>query len=173
MLSNASINLSNVSPAESSIPLPIPRPATLATPAMSPRTTQATLTANVDIDAQLLRTIANGLLTTIANWETDTTMQYWRFTEQIQSLQDHILHYEQTFERAPEGYMLNDGRIPHFRIPHGDGLSCPAKWIKLNNDGTASGFTDTDGPSTTPHIINLYTHPTTNPTKKGRQNRHS
>src|SRR6267142_5595755 len=189
MLSNASINLSNVSPAESSIPLPIPRPATLATPAMSPRTTQATLTTNADIDAQLLRTIANGLLTTIANgllttivngllttianWETDTTMQYWRFTEQIQSLQDRILHYKQTFERAPEGYTLNEGRIPHFRIPHGDGLSCPAKWIKLNNDGTASGFTNTDGPSTTPHIIDLYTHPTTNPTKKGRQNRHS
>src|SRR6266850_3173081 len=159
MSSNASINLSNVSPAELLVPLLIPRLATPAAPAMSPRTTQSTLATNADINAELLRTIANGLLTTIANCETDTAMQYRWFTEQIQLLQDHILHYEETFERAPEGYMLNDGHIPHFCIPHGDGLSCPAKWIKLNNDGTALGYANTNGPSTMPHIIDLYTQP--------------
>src|SRR6266850_897280 len=53
MSSGESINLSNVSPAESSAPLPIPRPATPAPPAMLPRTTQATLAANPDIDAIL------------------------------------------------------------------------------------------------------------------------
>src|SRR6266850_1486410 len=61
MSSSRSINLSNISPAESSAPLPIPRLATLASPAMSPRTIQSTLAANNDIDAVLLRTIANGL----------------------------------------------------------------------------------------------------------------
>ena len=86
MLSNASINLSNVLPTESSIPLPIPCPATLAPPAMSPWTTQSTLVANPDIDAELLHTIVNGLLMTIANCETDTAVQYHHFTEQIQSL---------------------------------------------------------------------------------------
>jgi len=126
---------------------------------MSPRTTQSTLAANADIDTELLRAIANGLLTTIANHETNTAMQYRQFTEQIQSLQDRILHYKETFEQAPEGYMLNDGRIPHFHIPHSNGLSRPAKWIKLNDDGTASGYADTDGPSTTPHIIDLYAQP--------------
>jgi len=98
MSSNGSINLSNVSPAKSSVPLPIPRLATLAAPAMSPRTTQSTLAANANIDAELLHTIANGLLTTIANRETDTAHQYHRFTEQIKSLQDRILHYKETFE---------------------------------------------------------------------------
>src|SRR6267142_2199836 len=146
MSSNGSINLSNVSPAESSAPLPIPRPATPVPPAMSPRTIQSTLTANNDIDTVLLRTIANRLLTTITNCETNTTMQHHRFTEQIRGLQDHILKYEETFERAPEGYILNNGRIPHFRIPCGHGLSHPAKWIKLNNNRTVSGFADTDGP---------------------------
>src|SRR6267142_2816615 len=141
MLSNGSINLSNVSPAESPVPLPIPRPATPIPPAMSPRTTQLTLAANDNIDAMLLRTIVNGLLTTIANRETDTVMQFHRFTEQIKGLQDRILEYKETFERAPEGYILNDGRVPHFRIPCGHGLSHPAKWIKLNDDGTVSGFT--------------------------------
>ena len=65
---------------------------------MSPRTIQSTLTANDDIDAVLLRTIANRLLTTIANRETDTVMQFHRFSEQIKGLQDCILEYEETFE---------------------------------------------------------------------------
>src|SRR6267142_4512242 len=159
MLSNGSINLSNVLPAKSSAPLPIPRPVTPAPPAMSPRTIQSTLAANDDIDAVLLCTIANGLLTTITNRETNTAMQFHCFTEQIKGLQDRILEYEETFERAPEGYVLNNKRVPHFRIPCSHGLSRPAKWIKLNDNGTVSGFADTDGPKSTPHIINLYAQP--------------
>jgi len=53
--------------------------------------------------------------------------------------------------------MINDGRIPHFCIPTGHGLSRLAKWIKLNDNGTALGYADTNGPNTMPHIINLYT----------------
>src|SRR6267142_4808294 len=83
MSSKGSINLSNVSPAESSAPLPIPRPATPIPPAMSPRTTQTVLATNNDINAELLRSIANGLLTTIANRETDAAMQFHHFTERI------------------------------------------------------------------------------------------
>jgi len=43
---------------------------------MSPRTTQTILTNNDDLDAIVLRSIANGLLTTIANRETNTAMQF-------------------------------------------------------------------------------------------------
>src|SRR6267142_2030825 len=167
MLSSGSINLSNVSPAESSAPLPIPCPATPIPPAMSPRTIQSTLAANNNIDATLLHSIANGLLTTIANRETDTAMQFHRFTKQVKGLQDRILEYEETFEHAPEGYILNNGRIPHFHIPCGRGLSRPAKWIKLNDDGTVSGFTDTDGPKSDPHIIDLYTQQDDQYTEEG------
>jgi len=66
---------------------------------MLPRTTQNTLAANPDIDNDLLQTIANGLLTTIANQETDTAIQYQRFNDQIRGLQERILQYEETFER--------------------------------------------------------------------------
>jgi len=121
---------------------------------MSPRTIQSTLATNDDIDVVLLRTIANGLLTTIANQETDTVMQFHRFTEQVKGLQDRILEYEETFKRAPKGYILNKGHIPC-----GHGLSRLAKWIKLNNDGMALGFADTDGPKSMLHIIDLYTQP--------------
>jgi len=134
---------------------------------MSPRTTQTILATNDNIDAELLRTIANGLLTTIANCETDTAMQFHRFTERIKGLEDRILEYEETFERAPEGYILNDGRVPHFRIPCGNGLSRPAKWIKLNDDGTVSGFADTDGPKSNPHIAKLYAQPDDQYTEEG------
>src|SRR6267142_4014481 len=96
MLSNVSINLSNVSPVESSAPLPIPHLPTPRLPAMLLRTTQSTLTTNPNIDNELLRTIANGLLTTIANRKTDTAMQYWQFMDQIQGLQEHILQYKET-----------------------------------------------------------------------------
>src|SRR6267142_165548 len=167
MLLSGSINLSNVSPTESLVPLSIPRPATPVPPAMSPRTIQSTLAANDDIDAVLLRTIANGLLTTIANHKIDTTMQHHQFMEQIRGLQDCILEYEETFERAPEGYTLNDGRIPHFCIPCGHGLSHPAKWIKLNDDSTASGFADTNGPKSAPHITDLFTQPADQYTEGG------
>src|SRR6266850_7697060 len=167
MLSAGSINLSNVSPTESSAPLPIPRPATPAPPAMSPRTTHSILASNPDLDAVLLRSIANGLLTTIACRETDAAMQFHRFTERIKGLEDRILEYKETFERAPEGYILNDRHVPHFRIPCGNGLSCPAKWIKLNDDGTVSGFADTDGPKSNPHIAKLYAQPDDQYTEEG------
>jgi len=134
---------------------------------MSPRTIQSTLATNPNINAVLLCTIANGLLTTIANQETDTAMQHHRFTEQIRGLQDRILEYEETFERAPEGYILNNRRVPHFHIPCGHGLSRPAKWIKLNDDGTVSGFADTDGPKSDPHIADLYAQPDDQYTEEG------
>jgi len=134
---------------------------------MSPRTIRSTLAANDNIDAVLLRTITNGLLTTIANRETDTTMQFHRFTEQIKGLQDRILQYEETFKRAPEGYILNDGRIPHFHIPCSHGLSRLAKWIKLNDDGMVSGFADMDGPKSIPHIADLYAQADDQYTKEG------
>jgi len=73
--------------------------------------------------------------------------------------EEQILQYEETFERASEGYMLNDSHLPHFCIPYGHGLSCLAKWIKLNNDRTISGYANTNGPSSAPHIIDLYAQP--------------
>jgi len=95
----------------------------------------------------------------ITNQETDTAIQYQRFNDQIRGLQERILQYKETFERAPEGYTLNNGHIPHFCIPCNNGLSCPAKWIKLNDDSTVSGYANTDGPSSAPHIIDLYAMP--------------
>jgi hypothetical protein len=70
-----------------------------------------------------------------------------------------VLHYEDTFNHPPTGYVLNNGKITNFHIPVGDGLYQEAKWIHLNDNGTVSGYHATDGPNRQPHIIDLYASP--------------
>ena len=158
MSSNASVNLSNNSPAESHAPLPIPPPAS-PPPAVSPRTVQSTLASHEDLHPDILRAICNGLLSTIAKRETETALTNQLHAERVLLLQRKVLQYEETFNTAPEGYVVNDGLVPNFRIPVGNGLSRPAKWVKINDDGTASGFCDNNGPNDLPHITELYAAP--------------
>ena len=60
------------------------------------------------------------------------------------------------FNRPPDGYIKNDGQVPHFYIPLGDGVHCPTKWIKRLEDGRVAGYHEGQGPNESPHIINLY-----------------
>jgi hypothetical protein len=79
MSSTASFNASNELPQEALLQLP-PHYRDLPAPiALSPRTIQTTLQTQADIDAPLLRSIANGLLQTITDREAATaiaTKQY-------------------------------------------------------------------------------------------------
>jgi hypothetical protein len=74
MSSNSSYNISNELPNESPIQLPPQLASTLTPIALSPCTIETTLRTQLDIDATLLCSIANGLLQTITNHETDTTV---------------------------------------------------------------------------------------------------
>ena len=65
MSSNGSINPSNASPTENRIPLPV-RPVESPEPPMSPSTVATTLAVHPDLNADILRAITKGLLTTIA-----------------------------------------------------------------------------------------------------------
>ena len=60
------------------------------------------------------------------------------------------------FDRPPNGYIKNDGQVPHFYIPIGNGVLRPAKWIKRLEDGQVIGYHDTQGPNESSHIIDLY-----------------
>jgi hypothetical protein len=60
------------------------------------------------------------------------------------------------YERAPDGYIENDGRVPHFFIPLGEGVFKPAKWIKKLEDGRVARFHEQQGPNESPYIIDLY-----------------
>jgi hypothetical protein len=83
-----------------------------------------------------------------------------QLSEQIKELRDQVANYQKTYDQAPEGYIENT-RFPHLKVPIGAGFYLPAKWIKQCDDGDIICFTAQDGPKDPPHIIPIYTSPTT------------
>ena len=127
MSSNASFNASNKSPLKAPVPLPPHHAMTPALIALSPHTIQTTLQAQPDLNATLLWGITNGLLQTITNQEADTAISAKRYEDRIRTLKQQVLHYEDTFNEPPMGYVLNNGKISDFHIPVGSGLYQKAK----------------------------------------------
>jgi hypothetical protein len=158
MSSNSSYNASNKLPNEGPIQLPPCLAQTPAPLALSPHTIQTTLQTHLDLNAMLLQAITNGLLQTIANREANTAVANEAYEDWAHSLKQCILHYGATFNKPPQGFILNDGQVSNFHIP-GDGLYKEAKWIHLNNNGTVSGYTSMQGPNEQPYIIDLYATP--------------
>jgi hypothetical protein len=126
---------------------------------LSPRTVHTTLDANSNIDNTMLQTIANGLLQTIADRKASISVATKCYEDRLHHLEQKILHYEETFNHPPEGYELNAGKVTNFQIPVGDGLYQEAKWIRLNDNGTVSGYHSAQGPNQQPYTIDLYTTP--------------
>jgi hypothetical protein len=158
MSSVGSYNASNESPNEAPIQLP-PRLSSSTPMPLSPRTVRTTLEANSDIDNTMLQTIANGLLQTIADREASISVATKCYKDRLHHLEQKVLHYEGTFNHPPEGYELNAGKVTNFQIPVGDGLYQEAKWVRLNDDGTVSGYHGAQGPNQQPYIIDLYVAP--------------
>ena len=155
MSSNSSINPSNASPVKNYVPLPV-CPVESPEPPMSPSTVATTLAAHPDLNADILRAITKGLLATITQRDAQENIEIRRLKEQISGLHDRVEHYENIFEHTPDGYIENDGQVPHFFIPLGDGVFKPAKWIKKLEDGRVTGFHEQQGPNESPYIIDLY-----------------
>jgi hypothetical protein len=158
MSSVASYNTSVKSPHEDPVQLP-PRLSLPSPTPLSPHTIRSTLQSQTNIDNDMLRGIANGLLQTIADREASTSVATKRHEDRLHHLEQKVLHYEQTFNEPPKGYEVNDGKVSNFHIPIGGGLYQEAKWVRLNNDGTVSGYHSTQGPNKCPYIIDLYTAP--------------
>jgi hypothetical protein len=159
MSSITSYNTSNESPNESPIQLS-PQLALLPAPiTLSPHTVQTTLQAQPDIDTTLLQSITNRLLQTITNHETDTAIAKKAYEDHVHHLEQCILHYKDTFNHAPEGFVLNNGQVSNFHIPVGNGLYQEAKWIHLNDNSTVAGYHTQQGPNQQPYIIDLYATP--------------
>ena len=155
MSSNSSTNPSNVSSAENRVPLPV-RPVESPEPPMLPNTIATTLVAHPDLNADILQAITKGLLATIARRNAHKNIKIRRLKEQIARLHDWVEHYENIFEHAPDRYLENDGQVPHFFIPLGEGVFKPAKWIKKLEDSRVAGFHEQQGPNESPYIIDLY-----------------
>ena len=128
---------------------------------LSPRTVAATLKGYPDLDASVLRVICSGLVSTLKS----RTEQYLTTTNtlnaQIEGLAGRVQEYENTFEMAPEGYVENV-HFPNLRVPMGNGLYCPVKWVKQGEDGFMYCHTAEDGPRSSnsqPYLIPVYASP--------------
>ncbi len=76
----------------------------------------------------------------------------------VEFLEAHLVGYINTFSQPPEGYIEN-GCLPTFTIPCGNGLSNLAKWVKKLNDGWVTGYSTEDGPHDLPHVCEIYVSP--------------
>jgi hypothetical protein len=158
MSSIASYNTSNESPNEA----PIQLPPYLSSPSpmpLLPCTVYTTLQTQTNIDNGMLHSITNSLLQTITNREASTSMATKWYKDRVHHLEQHVLHYEQTFNELPTGYELNDGKVSNFQIPVSGGLYQEAKWVRLKDNGTVSGYHRGQGPNEQPYIIDLYAAP--------------
>jgi hypothetical protein len=107
--------------------------------------------AHDDIDTTALRAIARGLTVTLQQWDIYYAQQRRRNEVCIKELETRISEYEE-----------NNGRLPAFSIPVGDGMYRAAKYIKQLEGGWVAGFTEEDGPHSTPYIIELFAAPAYN-----------
>src|SRR6266478_5951617 len=81
-----------------------------------------------------------------------------KLEEDLEFAQSRLLDYQETFVKAPDGYVAND-RLPMFTIPLGEGSDVPAKWIKQLNDGHVAGHSEHDGTGDLPYIKEIYAAP--------------
>jgi hypothetical protein len=126
---------------------------------LSPRTIHTTLQTQNNLNNEMLRGIANGLLQTIADQEASASVATKHYEDRLRHLEQKVLHYEETFNNPPEGYELNNGKVTNFHILVGEGLYQEAKWVQLNDDGTVSRYHSSQGPNKWPYIIDLYAAP--------------
>src|SRR6266404_5065739 len=81
-----------------------------------------------------------------------------KLEESLEFTESRLLDYQETFVRAPDGYVAND-RLPTFTIPLGEGSNVPAKWIKQLDDGRIAGHSEHDGTGDLPYVKEIYAAP--------------
>src|SRR6266446_2395688 len=81
-----------------------------------------------------------------------------KLEESLKFAKSHLLNYQETFVKAPDGYVAND-RLPTFTIPLREGSNVPAKWIKQLDDGCVMGHSEHDGTGDLPYIKEIYAAP--------------
>ncbi len=81
-----------------------------------------------------------------------------KLEEDLEFTQSCLLDYQETFVKAPDGYVTND-RLPTFTIPLGEGSDVPAKWVKQLDDGRIAGYSEHDGTGDLPYVKEIYAAP--------------
>src|SRR6266436_6597664 len=81
-----------------------------------------------------------------------------KLEEDLKFAQSRLLDYQETFVKAPDGYVAND-RLPTFTIPLREGSNVPAKWIKQLDDGRIAGYSEHDSTGDLPYVKEIYAAP--------------
>lgn len=111
-----------------------------------------------NIPANDLREILRGFANTMQTRLEVATDRERMLQRQIDGLADRVMEYEETYNTAPEGYVINLN-YPDLRVPIGNGLYRPAKWVKQEDHGLVSCYTDRDGEHDQPILIPVYAKP--------------
>ncbi len=135
---------------------------------LSPQSVRNAITTT-HLDPPALRAIINALVETLNSHH----QQYLRqarteavehkvtvdkLEEDLEFAQSRLLDYQETFVKAPDGYVTND-RLPTFTIPLGEGSDVPAKWIKQLDDGCVTRYSEHDGTGDLPYVKEIYATP--------------
>jgi len=135
---------------------------------LSPQSVRNTI-ATTNLDPPALRTIIDALIKTSNSRHQQYQRQVWaqneehkaaidKLEEDLEFTQSHLLDYQETFVKAPDGYVAND-RLPTFTIPLEEGSDVPAKWIKQLDDGRIVGYSEHDGTGDLPYVKEIYAAP--------------
>ncbi len=81
-----------------------------------------------------------------------------KLEEDLEFTQSHLLDYQETFVKAPDGYVANN-RLPTFTIPLREGSDVPTKWVKQLNDGHVAGYSEHDSTGDLPYVKEIYATP--------------
>ncbi len=81
-----------------------------------------------------------------------------KLEEDLEYAQSHLLDYQETFVKPPDGYVANN-RLPMFSIPLGEGSDIPAKWIKQIDDGCIVGYSEHNRTGDLPYVKEIYAAP--------------
>src|SRR6266403_2496136 len=135
---------------------------------MSPQSVRSTIATHT-LKPNAYQSIINGLIITsevhshrhhqeLVAKEEDHKKKLDGLNKTVEFLEAHLVGYITTFSQPPEGYIEN-GCLPTFTIPCGNGLSNPAKWVKKLDDGRVAGYSTEDGPHDLPHVCEIYASP--------------
>ncbi len=125
--------------------------------------------ATTNLDPPMLHTIINALVETSNSHHQQYQCQVQaqneehkavvdKLEEDLEFTQSCLLDYQETFVKAPDGYVTND-RLPTFTIPLGEGSDVPAKWVKQLDDGRIAGYSEHDGTGDLPYVKEIYAAP--------------
>jgi hypothetical protein len=122
---------------------------------VSLRSVRTILAANPDLDACVIRQIAEGLIQMLCSRQDSWNNEKQELETRNRSLEERVLLHEETLATPPEGYVINSNRV-QVGIPIGEGLTIQPLFVKQLPDGRIACLTPREGVEDMPYLVELY-----------------